>query len=309
MKLIKHSNLKLRRVLSVPAIILVLFTFTLLFPQASYAFASEAEQSYQHVYDKAGLLSTDQVSSLEDLCMVYEASAGIEIMILTHDDPNAVYAEDYIEDFEDQMPVGDRVYLLLDMQNRDVFMEGYGRCEIYIHSKRIAVIIDEITPDLSAGNYYDAFATYIERSAAYMSDDSELNYDSDYSVNQPQSTNPNAPNYDATWPDNYSSKSQAESLLSNLWFQLAISMIIGAVTVGIMAYNSGGRMTTGGATYMDPNNSGLIGRRDDYIRTQVTRIRKPQNNNNNGRGGFNAGGFRGGVSGGGRSHSSGGGKF
>lgn len=67
-------------------------------------------------------------------------------------------------------------------------------------------------------------------------------------------------------------------------------------------------MTAGSANYIEQNNSGLIGRRDDYVRTQVTRVRKPQNNSNNG-GGFNAGGFRGGVSGGGRSHSSGGGKF
>jgi uncharacterized protein len=75
-----------------------------------------------------------------------------------------------------------------------------------------------------------------------------------------------------------------------------------------MAFNSGGRMTAGSSNYMEQNNSGLIGRRDDYIRTQVTRVRKPQNNNSGG-GGFNAGGFRGGMSGGGRSHSSGGGKF
>lgn len=276
------------------------------------ALASETgtTESNQHVYDKADLLSTSEIEDLEKMCTEYGDEAGIEIMILTHDDPDAVYAEDYIENFEDNLPVGDRVYILLDMQNRDVFMEGYGLAETYIHSKRIATIIDEITPSLSNGDYYDAFATYIERSAAYMSDDSELNYDHDYTASKPQSNNPNASNYDETWPAQYNSGNNAvDSILTNVWFQLLAAVIIGIIAVAIMAYNSGGKMTTGGNTYMDSGNSGLIGRRDDYVRTQVTRVRKPQNNNNNQGGGFNAGGFRGGSSGGGRSHSSGGGKF
>jgi uncharacterized protein len=94
-----------------------------------------------------------------------------------------------------------------------------------------------------------------------------------------------------------------------MWVQLIASIVIGIITVSIMAFHSGGRMTAGSNNYIEQSNSGLIGRRDDYVRTQVTRIRRPQNNPSNGGGGFNAGGFRGGMSGGGRSHSSGGGKF
>ncbi len=147
-------------------------------------------------------------------------------------------------------------------------------------------------------------------SADYMSDDSELNYDHDYTAGKPQSSDPNAAYYDETWPeDDNSTMNEVSSILNNVFVQLLIAIVIGAVTVVIMAYNSGGRMTAGGSNYIDPNHSGLIGRRDDYIRTTVTRIRKPQDNNTGGRGGFNAGGFRGGMSGGGRSHSSGGGKF
>jgi uncharacterized protein len=276
--------------------------------------AAQTADTVQHVYDKAGLLSDSEISDLEEQCTTYGNDAGVEIMILTHDDSSAPYAETYIENFEDKLPVGDRVYLLIDMANREVFMEGYGKAETYIHSKRIDAIINEITPDLTAGKYYDACLTYIKRSAAYMKDDSELNYDHNYNQT-PQSSNPNAPNYDETWPsDGYGSNSSsnyqaAADLLSNVWFQILIALAIGAISVGVMAYNSGGRMTAGSGTYIDPNHSGLIGRSDDYIRTTVTRIRRPQNNNTGGRGGFNAGGFRGGVSGGGRSHSSGGGHF
>lgn len=292
----------------------IIFTMCMLLSiflvNTKYSAASETTETYQHVYDEAGLLSTKEISDLEEMCITYGDDAGIEIMILTHNESNAPYIEDYIEDFEDTLPVGDRVYLALDMVERDVFMEGYGLAETYIHSKRISVILAEMKPFLSDGDYYKAFSIYIERSAAYMSDDSELNYDHDYSVGTPQSNDPKGQYYDETWPSEYnSSNNEVVTILSNMWVQLLIAVAIGAITVGIMAYNSGGRMTAGGNNYLDQNHSGLIGRRDDYIRTTVTRIRKPQNNQNNGGGGFNAGGFRGGVSGGGRSHSSGGGKF
>lgn len=295
--------------------LLVISLITISFVTISPMKVSAAETSdagvTQHIYDKAGLLTSSEAEELEQKCIDSGDAAGIEIMILTHNDSSANYAEDYIEDFEDQLPVGDRVYLLVDMYNRTVFMEGYGLAETYIHSKRIDLIIDEITPYLSDGNYYDAFSIYIERSAGYMSDDSELNTDHDYSVGTPQNSNPNAPYYDETWPDNYgTTQNTAKDLVTNVWVQLAAAIVIGIIAVSIMAIRSGGRMTAGGATYMDQNQSGLIGRRDDYIRTQVTRVRRPKDNpNNHAGGGFNSGGFRGGVSMGGRSHSSGGGKF
>ncbi|MGB4661739.1 MAG: TPM domain-containing protein [Mobilitalea sp.] len=276
---------------------------------ASYAEASDTEESLQHVYDDAGLLSSTEVDDLEAKCVEYGTDAGIDIIILTHDDPDAPYVEQYIEDFHDQQNMINVVYICLDMATRDVFMEGYGTAENYIHSKRIAVIIDEITPSLSNGDYYDAFVTYIERSAAYMSDDSELNYDTDYSVNDAQSSDPNADYYSETLPSDYNQGNVSDSILASPLVQFLIALAIGASAVAIMAFSTGGKMSTGSNTYMDPNNSGLIGRQDNYIRTQVTRIRKPENNNTGHGGGFNAGGFGGGVSSGGSSHSSGGGKF
>lgn len=297
------------------ALTLAALLLTVILP-ASTALAQEVTDStlISHVYDEADLFSSDELASLEELCKSYGEEAAVEIIILTHNNSKAVYAEDYIEDFEDQLPVADRVYLLIDMYNRDVFIEGYGKAETYIHSKRIDIILDEITPYLSDGYYYDACLGFIKRSAAYMKDDSELNYDHNYS-NTPQSSDPNAPYYDETWPsDSYYSNYGYEgsgSILTNIWLQLIAAVIIGAVTVVIMAYNSGGTMTAGSNNYLDQGRSGLIGRRDDYIRTSVTRVRKPQNNNtnNHAKGGFNSGGFRGGTSSGGRSHSSGGRKF
>ena len=39
-----------------------------------------------------------------------------------------------------------------------------------------------------------------------------------------------------------------------------------------LAYNSGGNMSVGGRDYLDRSRKGLIGRRDHYIRSTVTRV-------------------------------------
>lgn len=264
---------------------------------AGVAYASVAAEEDKRIYDDAGLLTFSEYQDLEQLSLQYGEEAGIGIYILTHDDPGAVDAEVYIEDFYDKGNYGDSVFLLIDMHNRDVVIEGYGTAQTYIHSKRGDVIRDEITPYLSDGDYRTAFQIYIEESAAYMKDDSELNYDYDYSYDS-----------EGNRVTGNSSSDPAKNVITNVWFQLLISLAIGGIVVGVMAYNSGGRMTAGGNTYMDPGHSGLIGRRDLYLRTTVTRVRRPQNNNT-GRGGFNAGGFRGGISSGGSSHSTSRGKF
>jgi uncharacterized protein len=189
------------------------------------------------------------------------------------------------------MQYGDSVILLVDMYNRKVCIEGYGLAETYIHSKRGDVIRNDITPYLTDKDYVTAFQIFITSSAAYMKDDSELNYDHNYTYDSAQAGN-----------------NSVKSTLSNGFYQLIASLIIGVIAVGIMVYNSGGKMTAGGSTYLEGGNSGLIGRRDNYIRTTVTRVRKPTQNNN-GRGGFNVGGFGGGMSGGGSSHSTSSGGF
>jgi uncharacterized protein len=264
---------------------------------AGVAYASVATDEDKRIYDDAGLLTSSEYQELEELSLQYGEEAGIGIYILTHDDPDAVDAEVYIEDFYDDGNYGDSVFLLIDLYNRDVVIEGYGTAETYIHSKRGDAIREEITPYLSDGDYRTAFQIYIEESAAYMKDDSELNYDHDYSYDS-----------EGNRVTGNSSADPAKNILTNVWFQLLVSLAIGGIVVGAMAYNSGGRMTAGGNTYMDPGHSGLIGRRDLYLRTTVTRVRRPQNNNT-GRGGFNAGGFRGGISSGGSSHSTSRGKF
>lgn len=286
-------------------ILIISIMITLLFPN-TMSYATESldpsgqSESNQHVFDKANLLSTSEKKELEQLCIDKGSDAGVEIILLTDDDPNSDNPETYVEDFEDQLPEGDRVYTYIDMANRKVIMEGYGITESYLDSSRITEITDEMVPYIQDENYYEAFSLSLDKIVEFMEREPD-NYPDDNDGYTP-------PNYDdSNYNDNpsYESRNSGEQILTNVWVQLLIALIIGGTVVGIMAYNAGGRMTTGNNTYMDPSHSGLIGRRDDYLHTHVTRVRKPQNDNNNSSGGFGGGG----VSSGGRSHSTGGSSF
>lgn len=238
------------------------FSFILLSPALIPAGTALAvtTSGIQHIYDDAGLLSSSEIDTLEGMCKEYSEKDYIDIIILTHNDPNTVDGEIYIENFNDQKRYLDSVILLVDMSRRDVIVQGYGIAQDKITSPIATKIAEDVSPYLTDENYSGAFEEYIRLSDKYM------NY---------------VPFY------------------FNSLFHIAVALLIGVITVSIMAFNAGGKMTVSGNNYIDGSNSGLIGRRDDYIRTQVTRIRKPQNN----------GGGGGGVSAGGLSHSSGRAKF
>lgn len=284
-----------------PLILLISLIILAVHGHTVTTYASENSEEIPHVYDLAGLLSTEEIKKLEEMCITYGEEAGIEILILTHDDPNAKEPEKYLEDFNDTLPEADRILLLIDMQERFIWMQGYGLAESYLHSRRLDSIAEEMSKPMANGNYAKAFEIYIKTSAAYMKDDTELNWDHDYSVSSPKPGD--------IYYDTYNKvTNETEDMFTSWWFQLIISLAVGVIVVLIMSYHSSGRMTAGSHTYMDQSRSGLIGRRDQYLHTRVTRVRRPKDNNSS-TGGFNSGGYRGGVSSGGRSHSSGGGRF
>lgn len=233
----------------------------------------------QKVYDNGNILTDSQEAALEALCRKYGDKVKLDIVITTIDDDSLPHAIHYLEDMYDEklfgynQKAGDTIMICIDMARRDVYMEGYGKAEQHLDSERIQKIIKKITPDLSAGEYEKALKRYITLSANYYKIKPGINPDSPFFKTR---------------------------------FQLLIALVIGALSVFIMAFRSGTRMTAGIHTYMDPHNARLLGKHDRYIRTTTTRVQRPRNNDSGSSGG---GGSSGGVSSGGHSHSTGGGKF
>lgn len=234
--------------------------------------AASNNKDIPYVFDDANLLSTDDQRDLNDLANKYSQKHDTSIVVVTVSDTNELSTTDYASMYYDTYIHGKDGYndncvlFLIDMDNRSTNIFAYEDAAIRMDTKRSDKILDVVTSKLTSGNYDDAIQTFIKKTNTYLS---------------------TKPSVD---PDN---------IFFQVWFQLFLAIIIGATSVGIMIHNSGGRVTTNSATYLDHSNSKLTGCYDHYIRTTTTRTKKPENNNNSG------GGSSGGTTGGGSSFSSG----
>lgn len=269
------------------------------------------------IYDEAGLLNQDEIDELNELANQIGALRETDIIILTSDNPENIDARLMTENFYDEQapgydkPHGNAVILTLDMNNREVYLAGFYKAETYLDNDRLDEIRSQITPDLANGDYKLAFQAYIETAGSYLESLPEV---------KPQITN-NSNSYN----NNYSSPVQTpiyatdrnvtsrpevgteqDNLFLNTWFQLTVSMIIAVISVAVMAYRSGGRVTVNSSTYEEVHTSGILDSRDDYLHTTVTKQKIERNTNNNSGGGSSSGG---GMTSGGHSHSSSRGSF
>lgn len=266
---------------------------------------AQAAPEDQKVYDYYGLFSSEEIADLEDVCAKYGEDGKVDIVIIT-DDLNGKSNQKYLEDFYDEhgfgydQEFGDTAIILVNMDedDRNVTIQGYGNAEYYLDNDRIEYILDDVTKLLGNGDYYDAMEEFAKQAAYYMNEAKGVN--TAPATGAAGSGNHYGESGYAGPSDYYGEKK--DNIFYNTFFQLAIAVIIGAVTVGVMAAGSGGRVTVSNRTYLDEGHSGVTASRDDYIRTTTTRVKKPSNNNNGGMGRSSGGG---GISSGGHSHSGG----
>ncbi|MDF2872796.1 MAG: hypothetical protein K0R05_4371 [Anaerocolumna sp.] len=272
------------------------------------------ESQKQYLFDNYGLFSKEELDSLKAACIEYSEEAKADIVMITTSTLDGKTPKNYMEDFYDEMgfgydkEYGDTVMLLVNMEedNRWVEIQGYGKAEYYVNNDRIEYMLDDISEILKNGDYKDAFIEFAKQAAYYMNESKGVK-ETPASGNTDYSGSTGSGNYGESGyngPSDYYGEKE-ENPLYNTVIQLIIALIIGGISVGVMAANSGGRMTAQGRTYLDEGRSGLLDHRDDYLRTTTTRVKKPTDNNNSS--GRSSGG--GGVSSGGHSHSGGGRSF
>lgn len=256
-----------RKIQGIIAIVIILFAI-LQMPCAAQATTNQQ----QYIYDEAGLLTTEEKQELEQLAQKLSAEDDTAYVILTVNGTNGKGIETYMGDFYDNKGLGynkkhgNTAILSLDMQERDVYLAGFKKARVYLNADRLTKVRQRVTPALSEGDYYDAFRQFIEDSHYYM----------------------------GTTPP---------GILYQWWFQIGVGLLLATIIVGAMAYNRGGKMTATERNYFNATSPGIIKKEDRFIRTMVTKTKKPSNNSSGG------GGGGGGRTGGGHSYSGSGGKF
>ena len=133
----------------------ILMVFCLVLPVS----AAEPDR----VVDMAGLLTQDEISYLSETLEGIRDEWGMDVVIVTTDDLQGYDATSYADDYYDYNGYGeDGILLLVSMAERQwaVSTAGYG-IDVFTDAG-IDYMAEQFLPDLSSGNYGDAFETFTE---------------------------------------------------------------------------------------------------------------------------------------------------
>lgn len=136
------------------------------------AFSVSAENS-DKVVDNASLLTDSQEQELEDKLSELADRYDCDVVIVTADTIDGKTPMAYADDYFDYNDYGigsgrDGVLFLLSMEDRDWWISTTGEGIDIFTDYGIQFIGGEMLPDLSDGNYYEAFCTFAELSDDFM---------------------------------------------------------------------------------------------------------------------------------------------
>lgn len=290
------------------SLILMLYLFSVL---SVSAFAVESE----YLIDNADLLTEDEeiqlLSEIENTAL----NIGADVVILTTPDFGGTDILEYADDFYDNGNYSpDGVLFVISMAERDYGISTCGTFVDSLNDYAIDSICETVVPDLSGGNYYSAFSSFLNQLDFHLSgewyvggesyDDSFLN---DYDSSDEYYYEDNY-SYDNDYY--YSSGSDA---FSNVFVRELILVVLAVIIAVIITSILKSKMNTAvkkhdADDYVVSGSFRLDLSRDLFIGSSVTRRPLPKNNNNHSRpGGGGSGGVR--MSSGGVRHGGRAGKF
>lgn len=148
----------------ISAILILVLCFALAF--------SASAATTANVYDDANLLSDSEETQLAQKLSSISEQYNAQVVIMTVSSTSGSI-DTYLEDVYDGMEMGygtnhDGVLLLIGMGTREYRILSNGFAAEAITSSDIDMIGDVIVPDLSEGNYADAFHAFADECAYYL---------------------------------------------------------------------------------------------------------------------------------------------
>ncbi len=251
------------------------------------------------VIDGAGLLHGTEKAALTDKADAIYEEHQFDAVIVTMDsigggDPWA-WANDYYDD--NGYGYGendDGMLLLLVMDTREWAVSTCGSGRDYFPDYRTDALVDVILDDLSGGDYYAAFETWLEQCDEILSEPVYVSpgYDDDYGYVYED-------DYYYDYDYGYEKEPNHPVMIVAA---LALGFLASMIPMGIMKRQiKNVRAKSGAEDYTRPGSMHLTTKSDRFLYTHTNRVRRAQNNSSGSRsGGHRSSGGGGGRHGGGR---------
>ena len=149
------------------------FSYLLMFLLCFYTLCHASFAAEVKVYDLANLFTLDEVEALEkdaeSLAQTYQMDVGI----VTTDDADGKSAMAYADDFYDENDFGygsdkDGLILLIDMDNREIYISPSGLGIQYFTDLRISNMLDSAYNYISNGDYYSTATDFLRQVKTYL---------------------------------------------------------------------------------------------------------------------------------------------
>lgn len=125
------------------------------------------------IVDNASLLSDGEITDLENRLNQVSDQYGMDVAIFTESNGDISSAMEAADDYFDYNGFGrgsdgSGLVLYLNMETRDWWISTKGQAIRVFTDYGISYIGDEIVSDLSDGDYYDAFNTYVDLCGKFL---------------------------------------------------------------------------------------------------------------------------------------------
>ncbi len=233
-----------------------------------------------NVIDELDYLSETEENNLQTMIEEMQNAYMLDAVIVITDQVDGKSSQVFAEEFYDVNEYGigteaDGIIMLINMEQRELWMSTTGRMTIAKYEAQIDRIVGNVTKKLKDENYYDASLLFLEE-IKYIEEDTGL--------------------YEKAYEEVYEGQRLSDSLLNPIPY-IFIAIIATVATVMITLSNKGESITNG-YTYEKQNGFNLIHQQDQFIRQQTTKVKINNGSSSSG-----------GSSGSSRSHGGGGGSF
>lgn len=298
----------------IPAFLIV-FVMSIMF----CGYTKEYDEYQSKVYDDAGLFTEYEIDELQEMCVSSANQTKLDVVVATINDSQGKSSMVYADDFYDDMGFGydqggSGLILLMDMDNREIYISTEGIAIQYFNDNDIDNVLDDLYDYMVSEDYYNAAVTFIDDVNSHVSRINNSYYEdveswfkgnyTDYEDFEKDEKNRDTNKYrDYT---NFEEESQ-EIIFANPLIDLLIAAVVSIIIVLCMTSKSKSRMTVNANTYMNRNKFNIHRSMDTYLRTTVSKTKIQSSSGSSHHSGHSGGSHH--RSSSGRSHGGGGRKF
>lgn len=219
------------------------------------------------VVDKAGLFSNEEIIYLENKITGILSRYEMDIVIVTTDDVEGKSSREYADDFFDYEGYGlgnnkNGILMLINMEDREVYLSTSGDGRIYFTDSRIESILDDVYLYLSDGEYFKGAEAFLNSAEGFL-----------YSGIHPNQH----------IVDEHGNKVESsEDKVVRVGIYVLIALVVSFVVCGMVIFKYRKPKAIVEEDYIDRSSIKFTRRSDRFITTHTTSRKIPKNNNPSG---------------------------